>query len=311
MADTLVWFAADGTPTDLTCNNKLADGISGRFAPPAVYSEVVVPDRPGAVLMNVRHDTREVDVPFIVQVDCSAPGSPGFPSDSNYPGPWNYPGLNVTPGVALRSAVRTLARTLDPARGDGYLLSTAPDGVQRKLVCQCVAGPQMTEQHGTTQLPRMLAFMLIFRARDPYWYDLSAHTVTYALGASTVFFPIFPLVLSPSTLHSTTPVTVDSDVEVWPVWVCTGPFIGVRFELGGSLLRLSYAAAAGEVVTIDTRPGVKTVVSSTVGNIFTSLDSTQMFPLEPGANALDVQIIGGTAAVSKVVLTYYARWLAP
>lgn len=299
MADTLQWFSAVGTSLDaggvavsgggtqLGCDGELLDGVTGRFAPPVAYSEMVVPGQPGAVLTAVRHDVREVDVPFVLDTQNCA-----------------------TPERSLRTAVRLLARLLDPVRGDGYLLSTAPDGSQRKLVCRCMQGPQMTEQFAQTQMEDVMAFMLVFRTTDtfPYWRDVVAVTQTWTTPAAETFFPFFPLELAESTINQDpVTITVAGDVAVWPVWTVTGPFEGVRLTLGTRTFELVYSAGAGDVVTIDT--GAKTVTLDDGTSLFSSVTEPFLFQLEPGDNDVTIVVTDGDTG-TRIALSYYDGWLS-
>lgn len=146
-------------------------------------------------------------------------------------------------------------------------------------------------------------------ASDRWWYDASDTALSFALGSSpATFFPLFPLRLSSSQVLASTTVNNGGDTVAWPVWTVTGPGSGltIRNLTTGQQLTVAAALTAGEVLTVDTRPGAKSVIKGTATNLFGSLTGS-LFPLAKGSNTIEISLVGATAA-SSVGLRYRRRW---
>lgn len=273
----LEWIDVEGTVWPLVD----LQGLGGRMMPPIDYSADVVPLMPGERVRQVRHAARQVVVPILLE------------------------GEN---GIDYRARLRAMARALDPARGDGALRSTDLEGTVRELVCRYVDGFSLVENYPRHALPSLL-----FRAADPYWRDAAENAVDFGAVAGGSFFPIFPLRLSSSEVFSTVAIDNAGDVEAWPVWQITGPAsaITLRNSTTDALLVLEADVVAGDSLTIDTRPGVKSVVGLSGANRFGDLSSgSSLWSLAPGVNAIQVEA-GATTVDTRFALSYRRRWLAP
>lgn len=285
VTETLEWIDADGGTTVLA----VEWAVTGRFAPPPEYEEEGVPDQPGVRLRSVRHGPREFAIPV-----------------------W----IEGTSETDLRTKMRNLVAAMDPIRGDGRLRVTGPSGDQREVTCRYQAGLEMNETLGDTSGLTAQKAAIVFRAHDPYWYDVSATVAEYTVGLSPTFFPFFPMRLTSSEVFAETSVTNAGDVEVWPVWVIKGPgqSINLRNLTTGKDLKLDantgVTLMSGETVTIDTRPGYKTVVKNDSTNLFDRVNTlSSLWPLRRGANALSLEMSGSSAA-SSITLTRKHRYLS-
>jgi phage-related protein len=280
VAETTVWIDATGGMTQLDVDWD----VSGRFAPPNQFDADEVPDQPGARLRAVRHKARELVVPV-----------------------W----MDAESETALRTAVRRLVAVMDPIRGEGKIRVTGPGGDQRELNCRYRAGLELAERLGMTSAPLMQRAPLVFWAADPYWYPVSDEVAEYTIGAATTsWFPFPPLRLGTSELFTDATVVNVGDVEAWPVWQITGPgsAIVLRNATTGALLELS-TTLVGETVTIDTRPGAKSVLLSDGTNLFGSLsDSSSLWNFARGANQIRVEMAGATTD-SRLRLSWKPRYL--
>lgn len=284
MSETLTWIDADGNSYDLSgqTDREWLLGTQGRFMPPFRFVENEVPLQPGARLRTVKTLPREVDIPLL---------------------------FKAASETALRTLVRDYLHRFNPGRGDGKLRVTAPGGDQRELNCRYAGGMQLVEageKFGFRQ--RMV---LTFRAFDPYWYATSDTTDTYTTGTPATFFPFFPLRLTSSTIFASPTINNTGDVECWPVWTITGPgsSIALRNLTTDKLISLSTTLAAGETITIDTRPGKKTVTKNDGTNLYGDLSSdSELWPLERGNNSVQIEMSSATSA-SQVVISYRLRYL--
>jgi phage-related protein len=276
MADTVTFVG----PTGATLEIPKRRGTRGRGMPPISRIEEEVPGQSGARLRETRHGVREVAIPMDLTGDMST----------------------------LRATLRTWMSTLDPARGDGRLLVTSHTGDQRELFCRYDDGLDLVEQLATFQKA-----VLVFRAVDPYWYDLSDSVASWTSGVTTAtFFPFFPLRLSSSEVFADDIVNNTGDTDAWPVWQITGPGsdLHLRNLTSGKTLSLTgLTLLAGETVTIDTRPGQKTVTKDDGTNLYSYIGTSSLWALLVGSNSVRIELTGATSA-SVVQLNFKRRFLS-
>lgn len=276
----LTWVDPDGALLSFGGGSVLA-GESVQFAgmPQIRASELAVPLQPGARWRQVDHGPREVAVPVVITAATLA---------------------------GNESAVDDLVWALDPSRGDGRLRATRHDGTERELTCRYVSSLQITEQKAFDAAWQALC---VFRAVDPYWYDSTESTFLFApAGSPGTFFPFFPLVLGASEASTSATVANDGHVASWPIWEIVGPGNVTATNVStGESWDLDYSIDAGDVVTVDTRPGVKSVTSVADGNLFANLTGT-LWQLGVGDNDVSLTMSGATAD-SRVLLRWARRWL--
>lgn len=262
---------------------KVLMGIEGRFMPPFRFIEDEVPMQPGNRLRLVKTQAREVDLPLLIR---------------------------GTTDIELRTKVRALMNAINPSLGDGRLRVWTPIVECRELFCRYLSGMELTEgtdSHGLT----WQKVILIFRAQDPYWYDLNPTIYTFTTGTPATFFPFFPLRLSSSTVFADTTIPNNGDVECWPEWIITGPgsSIVLRNLTTGEGLTINATLTTGETITIDTRPGIKTVTKNDGTNLYGLLGSNPiLWSLQKGSTSVRIEMSGATSD-SSVQLTQKNRYL--
>lgn len=275
-----VWIDADGSMLPLAVEWR----ATGRFAPPTEREEDTVPGEPGSRLRAVRHGVRDFSLAL-----------------------W----ITGTDEADLRTQMRALTYRMDSVRGDGKIRVTAPGGDQREITCRVTGGLEMSEILGDSSGPTAQKAVVTFRAVDPYWADVADVVQDFTSAAAPSFFPIFPLRLASSEVFVDATITNTGDVAAWPVWQVTGPGSGLvlRNLSTGELLELTGTLTAGEFVTIDTRPGAKTVTKNDGTNLFPQLSTVSaLWALQSGATLLRVEMTGTTSA-SSVRLSYRTRYL--
>jgi hypothetical protein len=288
VADAVVWIDPDEVETVLSTQDDLRvlQGMTGRFMPPVEMISETVPGEDGERLRSVRFGPRDVFIPLLIVGD----------SESD-----------------LRSMLREALPTFNPKRGDGRLRITAPDGSRRELIrCRYRTGLELEETNGATYFRRA---GLLFRAFDPLYYDTEGVSFAYSLDAEPQpFFPFFPLAVSASSLIAGVVVPNEGDEQAWPVWTISGP--GTDLELTnvttGKSLQLTHVLSdTSESVTIDTRPGIKSVQDQDGVNLYGDLDpASELWVLEPGDNEVEV-VMSGTSPDSLVELSFQQRYLSP
>lgn len=283
MAETLLWIDPDGAEMLLDVDWS----VSGRFSPPAVWDEQGAPGMPGMRLWEVRHGVAEFTLRFWID------------------------GLDE---ADLRDKLRAAVRALNPTRGTGRVRVVAPGGDSREIYCRAADGLGVEEVLGGDAGIISQRLTVKFRAHDPYWWATTDTVLTYSGGGTVAsFFPFFPIALTASEVLVLDDVTNDGDVDVWPVWPLTGPFTDVVAEnlTTGKSWSLTSTVVNPDYVTVDTRPGAKTVTAADGTSLFSALSSTsQLWPLVPGVNSIRVAIGGQTAATSAQML-FRPRYLSP
>lgn len=270
----------NGVEHDLSgsANIDVALGASGRFMPQFDITEQQVPFVPGSRLRNLQVKAREIDLPIEIT------------------------GVSTSD---LRNVLRNILKWFNPLLGDGQLKVIAEDGTTRLLKCRYQSGLEITETGMT-----WIKSTLVLKAFDPFWYDVNPNIVTYTTGTPSTFFPFFPLKLTSSTVFSGATVTNDGDVETWPIWIITGPgdTIYLNNLTTGRSLNINYSLGVGESITVDTRPGYKTITKNDGTNLFQYLsNSSSLWDLIAGSNNIQIQMQNATTQ-SAVQLSYTKRY---
>lgn len=286
MAELLSWIDAAGAETTLNGeSNYLAlIGRQGFYSPPISIISQQVPMQPGVRDKYVQIGAGDPKLPLLVYADDE-------------------------PTLAL--VRRQLVYAMNPLRGSGTLRNTAQDGSVRDLVCKLVAGLSGDES-AQNRAPGNFLAPLEFEAADPFWYDRDYTSLSFSTGASVLFLasPFLGPHISSSGIASSFSVFNSGDVEAWPIWTITGPgnTITLSNTTTGKALVLSITITAGQVLTIDTRPGHKTVTREDGSNQFATVSSTSsLWELATGNNAVTLSISGTTTA-SGLQLQYKQRY---
>ena len=202
---------------------------------------------------------------------------------------------------------------MSPLNGGGKLRIQRGDGTAiREINCRLSDG--LTGDDGS-YFKNMTKVVLSFRAFDPYWQDINQTSYTCQLGNLKSWFPIFPLVLTNSTVFGDVTITNPGEVETYPVITFVGPGVnpglenlttGKKFTTNTIGLTLS----ASDKLEVDCRPGLKTVKLNGV-NAFSTLDGgSSLFSIVPGANAIRAYMASGQFD-SVITVNYYPRYLTP
>ncbi|MCP8970576.1 phage distal tail protein [Ectobacillus ponti] len=284
MADVMSWIDADGNETILSNqpNYMVLPGTAGRFMPPVEFIEGEVPFQSGSYLRQVNIKSRDVDIPLRVT------------------------GAN---DAEIWGILRNLLRLFNPVRGNGRLRVTAPDGSQRELTCRYHSGLELSETL-ENRMETFQKFILVLRAFDPFWYDVATNVQTFTTGQPATFFPFFPIRLSSSTVFADTSVNNTGDVPAWPEWIITGPgdTIFLRNLTTGEVLNLNTSLGAGETLTVDTKPGKKSVRKGDGTNLYYTLsDDSALWSLRQGVNNIRIEMSNATDQ-SSVQLSYRNRY---
>jgi len=253
--DKIYFIRGDGGTIDLTdhVNYDIRWGVTGRWMPPYQYTSEPVYTYPGEVLRIKLTKPREIDLPITVL------------------------GKDLE---GVRENLRALNAAFSYDLGSAKLKVVSPDGKVRMINCYYSEGMGFQETSDTAYPSVFYAFLPIFTAFDPYWYDPMENEVFLnAIAGETGI----------SSINSKITLYNDGDVPAWPVWSLTGAFSEVEVQniTTGSLFDLQEALPTMQRVYIDTRPGNRDVLRNHITVDFGSLSTdSQLFPLTPGPNEI-------------------------
>lgn len=212
---------------------------------------------------------------------------------------------------------RALVRAFDRRRGEGVFSVGQPDGTVRSLNALYFAGlddPVRGRTGGGSGYHD--AYVVQLRARDPYPYGPERReTFDGALPIPQEFFPGPPWHISESNTTGDAVVIIDGEVDVYQLWVITGPgeLAILRNRDTGQVLNLTPSLTAGQKLYIRTDPNTAAESKFTNADGVSKWESSAgdfpvLWPLAPGRNRVTVTLTG-VAASSKVELFYRPRYL--
>lgn len=284
MTESIFWVDPDDGVTELDCEWD----ASGRFAPNPVFEADGVPGQSGKRLRFVRHDVHEFALKF-----------------------WLYEPSEEL----LRTTLRSTVYRMDPTRGIGRLRVVAPGGDSREIFCRVASGLGVSEVLGEDSAFYAQRIGATFLAHDPYWYSVGDTAIVYTGDTEVAtFFPFFPLRLSASSVFvNDSAISNPGDLEAWPVWTIEGPGSNIVMSnlTTNQSLTLNTAVSSGQSVTIDTRPGAKTVLNDDGTSLFPLMTATStLFSLQRGDNHIQVAM-DSTSTTSAIRLAFRPRYFAP
>ncbi|MFJ2187830.1 phage tail domain-containing protein [Kitasatospora sp. NPDC087861] len=212
---------------------------------------------------------------------------------------------------SLRDLKRRLIRAINPKNGPCLIKVTEADSQTRTLMAHYKDGMQGDEGVDNAGF-RWSKYGLQFTAYDPWWYGPDLQVAEWSFGGGTAFLKtgkgFMPLSLNKGVLsNSAIPVVNPGDVEAWPVWQLKGPVRGFRltgadggsFGISAGSVGAPDAVPAGRTLTIDTRPGYKTLRDDQGTNYWSGLDgSPALWPVPAGESAVSVDLAAGGPTAS-------------
>lgn len=285
--DRLVWFYGDyENPYKYSFSLDRAHstfriiplfGKMGYMMPPISLITDKVPRQPGAVLRERVIGSRVVDIPIRIEA-------------TSYKG--------------LVDAQRTLTSRLNVNYG---ALRFSFAGKTRELrKCSYINGMSGSD-NDSEQFIVWSNIILSFEAHDPFFYDLKSE-IAYEIELSSINMPVLlddnflDDMLGSTIFGDHFQITNPGEYDAWGIWKLYGPMdsdtkviLTTREDQLRNIQPASFSFSRdiedGEVVTIDTRPTIKTVVSSATGPDFSLLSKTSnMFSIPPGTHQVDVTV---------------------
>jgi len=181
---------------------------------------------------------------------------------------------------------------------------------------------------GAVRGPRAESHILRFIAYDPVWWRLPQREVTATLivleglifgNSQPPSTAVFPWLFGSVYIDDTVSVTVRGNWRAYPEFQLTGPLMNplVENQTTGEKLELDYNINNGEVVTISTAFGNKTVTNDNGDNLIgylTTDSDLATFHLAADPEATDgvnvLRFKSDLASIdSEIVVTWYDRYL--
>jgi len=194
----------------------------------------------------------------------------------------------------------------------GQLVIQRQDGTSRFLNVYTVSGADTA----TDWMPTWATYTLTLQSDDPFWYDLTPQQSQYILaGQASGILPLLPINLGSSTVIGSSTLVNDGGAEAYPIWLITGPGLPNFANLTtGRQFSLQSVLASGQVIQVDTRPGLQSAVDINSGtNLWSGIvkaSPRDLWSLAVGVNKINLAM-GGAGPASNILLTWTRRWLRP
>ncbi|MFE9660310.1 phage tail domain-containing protein [Streptomyces sp. NPDC005955] len=271
----------------------LQPGATGLDMPPFALFSDDSPNLDGAIFRSSRAAAREILLPVYLH------------------------GVDRRTVNALK---RMLFRALNPKRGYCVLRFTEGNGEARQLNAYYKGG--MEGDEGETSGFSWARYGLTFSAMDPWFYPEHPERIRWAFGGGLPLLSptakFFPMRVTDGVLGGPGErllISNPGDVDAWPVWRLYGPIKSFALtSAAGDSVKASAPpdgsdiVPAGRVLTIDTRPGRKSVKDDRGTNHWARLDTSPRFwPIDPGDTQSSVSVVTGIGKAS-VLLEFRPRY---
>lgn len=271
------WIDSGGATRDLSLVTSsdlfVSRGSRGLGAPPVELIMEKLPFTGGSIHRYTQTKPLEIDIPIVVKASS----------------------LNA---LAVKVAnLRTWFYTGDEAtKQTGYLRVTRPDGEVRQIGCVYSGGLEGDLSEGApTWAPSVISLV----APDPYWTEATPTELVYDAG----------------DLGAALGTVNDGDVDAYPVWTISGPLTAVtvsNVSIGKSWALTGLSLAAGDTLTVDTRPSsqrtTQQVVSDSGASLFANVtQGSALWWLRSGANTYTITA-SGTSGDTTFGLSYLPRY---
>lgn len=219
---------------------------------------------------------------------------------------------------AYKARRRGLINSLNPKRGVGTLTLTEPDGASRSIRAYYASGLEGDESLDAAG-ERWCINALTFGCPSPYWIGAAVSHEWKAASGGT-FFPFLPLVVGDSQVLGEVTVDNDGDDIAYPIWTVEGPATSISLTneitdpvTGATVTKelvVTHTITGADTIVIDTRERRQTALLNGTTNLWPDLsDDSELWPLEPGINHLNL-VIDGSTSDTQVHMTYQPRYLA-
>lgn len=219
----------------------------------------------------------------------------------------------------VRDLKSKLISSLNPKKGFCVLKFVEGDATPRYLHCYYKGGMEGSEAQDDAGFT-WKKFGIQLTAYDPYFYSDDIQVAQWLFGEGQAFVsdtnPFFPLHLNGGIVQgSQVHVHNPGDIEAWPRWELTGPIKAFEFvSPEGESFGISVPEDGSDVVplgrtlTIDTRPGYKSLKDDAGTNYWPMLDANpELWALPEGDSTLTVNIVPGSTN-TKVRVVFQPKY---
>jgi len=213
---------------------------------------------------------------------------------------------------------RQAINTLQP----GVLRKIMADGTKRDINVIVQDGPMFDPIGGSTWDEWSIDDIIRFIAHDPVFFDPTQVETEFNFSTfeELVFPADFPIAFFASTFDETDTIEYSGTWLSYPQIVMTGPMTNpiITNTTTGEKIELDYNISAGEIVTITTEYGNKTITNedgdNLIGTLTTDSDLATFHvapdPVAPdGENVFRVQGAGADSSATNMVVKYYTRYI--
>lgn len=264
-------------------------GATGLDMPPVELYADASPNLDGSIYRNSRTAAREIMLPlYLYGID----------------------------RYTVRQLKRRLLRALNPANGACLLRVQESGQPPRYLTCYYKGGMEGNESADSAGFS-WLRYGIQLVAHDPWYYGDEFHVAEWNFGTGQAFLgdgkALLPLTISEGMVSNPAlPVLNPGDTSAWPVWHIKGPVRSWKFTCGRQVFGMATSTneviPGGRTLTIDTRPGYKTVVDDQGLNRWPGLDpAPQMWALPAGSSCIGVELVPGSGS-STLTMTIKPRY---
>ncbi len=209
-----------------------------------------------------------------------------------------------TSTLAYRGLIRSWILWLESGPG---ALKVFAGGEVRVIDCHYAGGLELDESRGNATALMQRA-VISFRAFDPLFRAAEPEFVSFPLVTQQPFLPFLPMTVVQSTTRDAGVLKSRGDADAWPVWEVTGP--GSNLVLtdvtNGRTLRWEGSLAAGETLTIDSRPEMQLVRYGNGASAYRFLRG-DWWPVPPGETRVSLTL-DNASAVSGLTVAYLPRY---
>jgi hypothetical protein len=218
---------------------------------------------------------------------------------------------------SLRKFKRKLADALNPKNGPCILKFQESHGSPRTLTCYYTAGMEGDESSDASGFT-WTSYGIQLTAFDPWFYGQTAVGQSWEFGTEVPFLasPFLPLTLSSGTpVSGAATVTNNGDIEAWPIWTVAGPVRSIAMTgPDGSSWAIpantsgTDVVPAGRTLTVDTRPGFKTLMDDQGTNYWPQLGpNPSLWSIPEGTSQVQINAVAGDGQAS-VTMTLNPRY---
>nr|WP_308313415.1 phage tail domain-containing protein [Streptomyces sp. G1] len=264
-------------------------GATGLDLPPMEVRSDTSPNLDGSMYRSTRAAAREIMIPlYLYGID----------------------------RYTVRRLKQKLIQALNPLNGPCVLKIQESGLPPRFLTCWYKGGLEGAESEENAGF-RWVRYGVQLTAMDPWFYGEDFHVADWTFGAGAPFLKpsgsLFPITVSQGLVSQPDfPVTNPGDTAAWPVWEIEGPVRQFRLSHGKRAFGIDgkdkEIIPGGTKLTVDTRPGYKTLLDNKGNNYWPLLDKAPaLWPLPAGRSEIGVELVTGSSN-ARLALTIRPRY---